>query len=215
MYFVFFVVKYWKSINLDVIPGIRQTVCENRLNMLETAAKVNCKMKNIIIQIYEVQEPGEAEKLINIGVDHIGSVILSEADWKIDGVKKAIEQVRSSAAKSCLIPLYNTPDSVMRTLDFYQPDIVHFCEALAGHKDMEAHCRRLIQLQADVKRRFPQLEIMRSIPIAQENWRHLVPTLDIAKLFEPTSDFFLTDTLLINGPISGADSQPVQGFVRR
>ncbi len=169
--------------------------------------------KKIIIQIYEVQDPDEARKLINIGVDHIGSVIVSESDWKIDGVKKTVEQVHASAAKSCLIPLYNTPDSVLRTLDFYQPDIVHFCEALTDQKDMAAYCRRLIQLQEDVKRRFPQLEIMRSIPIAQAGRDHRVPTLDIAGLFEPTSDYFLTDTLLLNDPISEADPQPVTGFV--
>ena len=167
----------------------------------------------IIIQIYEVQDPGEAQKLINIGVDHIGSVIVSETDWKIDAVKKTIEQVHSSAAKSSLIPLYNAPDSVLRTLDFYQPDIVHFCEALTDHEDMEAYCRRLIQLQEDVKRSFPQLKIMRSIPIAPAGRGHRVPTLDIARLFEPTSDYFLTDTLLLNDPVSEADSQPVKGFV--
>ena len=167
----------------------------------------------IIIQIYEVQDPGEAQKLINIGVDHIGSVIVSEADWKIDEVKKAIERVHASAAKSSLIPLYNKRDSVLRTLDFYQPDIVHFCEALTDHKDMAAYCRKLIQLQEDVKRRFPQLQIMRSIPIAQAGGDHRVPTLDIARLFEPTSDYFLTDTLLLNNPVSEDDSQPVRGFV--
>ena len=44
-------------------------------------------MKNIIVQIYEVQDPFEAEALVEIGVDRIGSVIVSERDWKIPGVK--------------------------------------------------------------------------------------------------------------------------------
>ena len=176
-------------------------------------APLKSAMKNLIIQIYEIQDPGEAEKLINIGVDHIGSVIVSETDWKIAGVKKTIEQVRASPASSSLIPLYNLPDSVMRTLDYYQPDIVHFCEALTDHNDMWAFCRRLVRLQEEVRARFPHILIMRSIPIAQSGWRHLVPTLAIARLFEPTSDFFLTDTLLTNHADTEANTQPVQGFV--
>ncbi|MEE4263209.1 MAG: hypothetical protein V2I56_11000 [Desulfobacteraceae bacterium] len=170
-------------------------------------------MKKIIIQIYEVQNPAEAEKLINIGVDHIGSVILSERDWKIPEVKETVERIRSSKAKSSLIPLYNSLDSVLHTLDYYQPDIVHFCEALTDQKDVWTFCRKLVRLQKDVKKAFPQIRIMRSIPIAPPGGSHLVPTLDLAKVFEPISDYFLTDTLLIGDPDSDADSQPVQGFV--
>ena len=77
----------------------------------------------MIVQIYEIQDPFEAEKLVEIGVDQIGSVIVSETGWKVPGVKDTIRQVRSAAAKSSLIPLYNSPDSVLQTLDFYQPDI--------------------------------------------------------------------------------------------
>ena len=38
-------------------------------------------MERIIVQIYEIQEPREAECLLELGVDHIGSVILSEEAW--------------------------------------------------------------------------------------------------------------------------------------
>jgi phosphoribosylanthranilate isomerase len=198
--------------------------------MLETSTKVNrnfvclkpvrfypvtrtLTMKKIIIQIYEVQNPAEAENLIDIGVDHIGSVILSERDWKIPEVKETVELIRSSTAKSSLIPLYNSLDSVLHTLDYYQPDVVHFCEALTDQKDVWGYCRKLVRLQEDVKKRFPQILIMRSIPIAPPGGSHLVPTLDLAKVLEPISDYFLTDTLLIGDPDSDADSQPVQGFV--
>jgi phosphoribosylanthranilate isomerase len=170
-------------------------------------------MKKIIIQIYEVQNPEEAEKLISIGVDHIGSVIVSEMDWKVPGVAETIERVRSSPAKSSLIPLYNSLDSVLRALDYYQPDIVHFCEALTDRKDVRGYCQKLIRLQENVKKRFPQILIMRSIPIAQSGRRNLIPTLDFGEIFEPASDFFLTDTLLVNGSNQDTVSQPVSGFV--
>ena len=54
---------------------------------------------------------------------------------------------------------------------------------------------------------------MRSIPIAPPSMSHLVPTLELAKVFEPTSDYFLTDTLLVSDPQGDADPQPVKGFV--
>jgi phosphoribosylanthranilate isomerase len=37
--------------------------------------------------------------------------------------------------------------------------------------------------------------------------------LEISKKFEPISDYFLTDTLLINDNKSEPDQQPVEGFV--
>jgi phosphoribosylanthranilate isomerase len=200
--------------------------------MLNTAANVNRKLKPgliriffhvltqnpstpifMIVQIYEIQDPFEAEKLVEIGVDRIGSVLISETDWKVPGVRDTIQWVRSSLAKSSLIPLYNTLDSVLHSLDFYQPDIVHFCESLADEKDGWGYCRRLIQLQKDIKKRFPQIEIMRSIPIAQSGKNESVPTLELSRWFEPVSDFFLTDTLLTNESGTHVDFQPVRGFV--
>ena len=170
-------------------------------------------MKNIIVQIYEIQVPGEAESLVEIGVDQIGSVIVSETEWKIPGVKDTIRQVRSAAAKSSLIPLFNSLESVLYTLDYYQPDIIHFCESLVDEKDIRDYCRRLIQLQKEVKLRFPQIGIMRSIPIAQSGRSTWNATLELSRWFEPVSDFFLTDTLLANEPGIDDTPQPVPGFV--
>jgi len=170
-------------------------------------------VQKIIIQIYEVQNPQEAQRLIEAGVDHIGSVVLSENDWKIPGLKATIDLVRASTAKSSLIPLYNSLDSVLHTLDYYQPHIVHFCEALMDRTDVWNYCDSLCRLQAQVRRRFPRIRIMRSIPIAPAGRSHLVPTLELAKVFEPTSDYFLTDTLRIGNPDLDKDIQPVHGFV--
>ena len=170
-------------------------------------------MKNIIVQIYEIQDPNEAESLVEIGVDQIGSVIVSETEWKIPGVKDTIRQVRSAAAKSSLIPLFNSLESVLYTLEYYQPDIVHFCESLVDEKDIWDYCRGLIHLQKEVKLRFPQIGIMRSIPIAQPGRNTWNATLELSRWFEPVSDFFLTDTLLANEPGIDDVPQPVPGFV--
>jgi phosphoribosylanthranilate isomerase len=161
-------------------------------------------MEKFIIQIYEIQTPDEAEKLIEMGVDHIGSVLLSEEDWKVSSIKDTIQLVAQSGSKSSLIPLFNTPDAIFRVLEYYQPDIVHFCENLASPNQI---AQDLINLQKSVKQRFPQIHIMRSVPIAQKDMADKIPSLEIAKMFEPYSDLFLTDTLILTS------SQPVEGFV--
>lgn len=170
-------------------------------------------MRRIIVQIYEVQTPSEADSLIELGVDHIGSVVVHEENWKRPQLKDTIRTVKSAAAKSSLIPLYNNADSVLRTLDYYQPDIVHFCEALVDTGNFWDGCEQLIQLQKHVKEKFPEIKIMRSIPIAQYEGADEIPTLEFARRFEPASDFFLTDTLLVESGGHHEKSQPVQGFV--
>ena len=61
-------------------------------------------MKRIIVQIYEIQEPRQAERLIEMGVDRIGSVILSPDMLKAPSVREVVRLVRGSGAKSSLIP---------------------------------------------------------------------------------------------------------------
>jgi phosphoribosylanthranilate isomerase len=170
-------------------------------------------LQRIIVQIYEVQTPLEAEALIELDVDHIGSVVVSEENWKLPQLKETIETIRSSSAKSSLIPLYNKPESVLRTLDYYQPDMVHFCEALSDRDDLWNFCSQLNHLQAVVRKHFPEIKIMRSIPIAQTRGNDKIPTIELAQRFEASSDFFLTDTILMNSSGSDIDYQPVPGFV--
>ena len=170
-------------------------------------------MQQIIVQIYEVQTPLEAEALIELDVDHIGSVVVSEENWKLPQLKETIKTIRSSSAKSSLIPLYNKTESVFRTLDYYQPDMVHFCEALSGRNDLWDFCEQLIHLQTLIKKHFPEIKIMRSIPIAQAKGTDKIPTIELAQHFETASNFFLTDTILMNSSGSDIDNQPVPGFV--
>ena len=102
---------------------------------------------------------------------------------------------------------------ISRALDHYRPDIVHFCEGLCG-KNGDIACRKeALKRQQTIRERFPEIRIMRSIPIGQAGHSERVPTMEIARLFEPASDFFLTDTLLANGSKNPDDAQPVAGFI--
>jgi phosphoribosylanthranilate isomerase len=168
----------------------------------------------MLVQLYEIQTPAEAEALITLGVDHIGSVILSASRWKDPVIRETVRLTRSAGVRSCLIPLFKTPATVMEMLDYYRPDIVHFCESVSDHNGMLEICRKLLMIQKQVKENFPEIAIMRSIPIAPPGLARHVPTLELAALFEPASDYFLTDTLLVqNSSNTGPVDQPVNGFI--
>lgn len=122
----------------------------------------------MIIQIYEVQTPEEAISMATLGVDHIGSVVASKDTWQQPLIRETIRTVTAEKARSSLILLYNDTDLVLRSVDYYRPDIIHFCEMLApGENDLavEKICAPYLELQAAVKKRFPETAIMRSIPI--------------------------------------------------
>ncbi len=174
--------------------------------------KTDFFMNKIITQIYEVQTPSEAEKLIELGVDHIGGVVVSGNGWKHPLIRDTINQIDSSTSRSSLILLFNDPDTVFRALDYYQPDIVHFCEALIDNNGISKICIDLLDLQKNVKEKFPEIKIMRSIPISEPDIG-IVPSIELARMFEPASDYFLTDTLLVKKSGNSIDCQPVKDFV--
>ncbi len=166
-------------------------------------------MSQIKIQIYEVQTPDEAVQLINLGVDHIGSVILSQENWKIPGLKETIKVTKERDSKSTLIPLFQNLDLIVKTLDYYKPDIIHFCEDISDCNNLD----KLLFIQKNAKDKFPEIKIMRSIPIVQSGSFITVNTIKLAQMFEPVSDYFLTDTLLTDKPNVTTEQQPVNGFI--
>ncbi len=168
-------------------------------------------MPRFISQIYEVQTPDEARDLAALGVDHIGSVLMAHDAPSNRLVHETIRATRLAGAQSSLIPLFSEVQRVLDTLADLQPDIVHFCESLGPDPQAPEPVDALIALQSEVRRRFPGIRIMRSIPIGPPGMTGTVPTLELAARFAPVSDLFLTDTLL-PGSQDGAD-QPVAGFV--
>ena len=176
-------------------------------------------MTKTIVQIYEVQKPAEAEAVIALGVDHTGSVLLSRDSWKVAPIRKTVQEVQRAGAKSGLIPLFGDPFTVFHALDYYQPDFVHFCEALPIFPGNKTPALRefdaLITLQVDIKDRFPQIEIMRSLSVPQQGTAQesevLNNILSFTKLLAPFSDYFLIDTII--GDQGAKQDQPVAGYV--
>lgn len=151
-------------------------------------------MARIAVQIYEIQDPREAEAAIELGVDRIGSVILSEENWKVPAIREAILISRGARVKHSMIPLFNTKGVLFQSIEYYQPDIIHFCGCLTHDDCRMMPCEALVDLQVCVRKRFPEIEIMRSVPVATPGSSQRIPTLEIAGYFESVSDYFLIDT---------------------
>jgi len=174
-------------------------------------------LNSFTIQIYEVQEPAEAQMLLDIGVNYIGSVILSEHNRNDPLLKQTINTVKASKAKSSLIPLFSNIENIIRAIDYYKPDIIHFCDNISDTQNPSGkpshEIEKLILNQEKVKTKFPEIKITRSVPIARPGLAHLVPTIELAAMFEDVSDCFLTDTLLVSNRNSKPEKQPVTDFV--
>ncbi|MBF0100939.1 MAG: hypothetical protein HQK77_08535 [Desulfobacterales bacterium] len=159
-------------------------------------------LKQCIVQFYEIQTADEAEIMISLGVDHIGTVLLSEDVWQQDEIKKTIDLIRQSSSKSSLIPLFSSINTLLRCIDFYQPHIIHFCESLFSIDNPTS----LIENQIRIKKAFPNIKIMRTIPVGIRGNRHAAYSKSLASEFSPVSDFLLLDTFI-------DVHEPVQGFV--
>lgn len=159
----------------------------------------------MIVQIYEIQTPYEAEACIESGVDHLGSVLLSQENWRVPALKEVIRLSQDAGTKNSLIPLFSEIDSLCRALDYYRPHYIHFCDSLTDKNGLIKDLDALIRFQSDLKEKFPEIGIIRSIPVPRKGTSPGFPSLKIAAAIEPVTDIFLTDTWL--------GKEPVQGFI--
>ena len=157
----------------------------------------------MIVQIYEIQTPREAEKCIEAGVDHLGSVILSQDEWRLPLLRETVRLTEGAPHKSSMIPLFRDLEIVFRVLDYYRPDYIHFCDALAGINCEISELEKFVEFQETVKRKFPEIGIIRSIPIPREGDAPGFPSLEMARAFEHITDLFLTDTWKEDAPVEG------------
>ena len=162
-------------------------------------------MPRIEVQIYEIQDPREAEAAIELGVDRIGSVILAEENWKVPAIRDAISISKGAVVKHSLIPLFHTRGVLFQAIEYYQPDIIHFCGGLTHDDGRMMPCEPLVELQTWIRKRYPEIEIMRSVPVVAPESSQTIPSLEIARYFEAASDYFLIDTSL--------GSEPVEGYI--
>ncbi len=156
----------------------------------------------MIVQIYEIQDPSEAQGCIQAGVDRIGSVLLDGSTWRDPLIREVVRLGTGTPVEYSLIPLFNDLDTLCRALDYYRPHQVHFCDTLTDPRGHTLDLSPFISLQVAIKTRFPEIRIMRTIPVPVQGRDH-VPTLELARALEPVSDLFLLDTFVPEAPVSG------------
>ena len=135
----------------------------------------------MLVQIFEVQTPDEAAALVRLGVDHIGVLVgdgvfpreLSIAQAK--GIFAAVPAGKKRVALS----LSADPDEVVRVVQETRPDIL---QVQAAIDDFSVAMTRALE------RRFPQVPIMRAIPVIDET------SIDIAAAYQGVADFLLLDS---------------------
>ena len=152
------------------------------------------RASRVITQIYEIQDPWEGEAVLALGVDRIGSVLLSREEWKNSRIREAVTVSRRADCEHSIIPLFDDTDILFRVVDYYEPDLLHFCDALPGDPGNANLWKGCARRQALIKERYPLLKLMRSIPIFPPESQQDTTILDLAARFTPVSDYLLTDT---------------------
>ena len=157
----------------------------------------------MLSQIYEIQTPEEAERCVALGVDRIGSVLLSAAEWKQPEIRDVIRLTDGSETRNNLIPLFTDWDTLCRAMEYYRPHFVHFCDNLTDGQGLQADLSPFILLQEKFKKAFPEIAIVRSIPVPPAGLAPDFPCLDLVHVLEAVSDFLLIDTWLGREPVAG------------
>jgi phosphoribosylanthranilate isomerase len=159
----------------------------------------------MLAQIYEIQTLEEAERCIALGVDRIGSVLLSASDWRKPEIRELIGLTSGTDTKNNLIPLFGEWNTICRAMDYYHPHFVHFCESLTDAEGRQVDLGPFVALQEKFKRTFPEIGIVRSVPVPRAGVAPHFPCVDLVRSLESVSDFLLIDTWL--------GREPVEGFV--
>ena len=135
----------------------------------------------MIVQIYEVTTPAEARALGAMGVDHIGVLVGEGSFPREQTIEKAREIFTAipSGSKASALSLSHDVDLIVRLTVALVPDILHL-----GAAPQHVSPAQLRTLKAE----FPQVSLMRSIPVVDES------TIALARSYDGIADFLLLDS---------------------
>jgi phosphoribosylanthranilate isomerase len=135
----------------------------------------------MIVQIYEVTTPAEAQALGAMGVDHIGVLVGDGSFPREQTIEKAREIFAAIPAGSKVSALSLSHDLglIVRITAALLPDIVHL--GAAPQHLLPAQVRKL-------KVEFPQISLMRSIPVVNES------SVALARSYDGIADWLLLDS---------------------
>ncbi len=144
-----------------------------------------------LVQIYEVTSPKEAAALAELGVNHIG-VLVGKGKFPREQSYAATRQIFAavpSSARKVSLSLASDFREIAEVVEETHPNILH----LGTRPDVLLPASIL-----ELKKTFPHLQIMRTIPVRGES------DIALAKSYESIADFLLLDTWKSGEPEIGA-----------
>ncbi len=135
----------------------------------------------MLVQIYETGSAEEARALAAAGVDHVGVLVGRGAFPRERSVAEARAIFAALPRRAKRVALSLSPDlgEIARVIEQAGPDIIHLGAAAE---------RFGAAMSADVKRGYPGVKLMRSIPVVDE------ASIAFAKAHEGIADFLLLDS---------------------
>jgi len=135
----------------------------------------------MITQIYEAQNFDEAKSLVDVGVDHVG-VLVGKGEYprefSPEQAKEILQGVKGQAKKVALSLSRNLED-IIEIVNKTNPDIFHLGTAPESLSPADVQT---------LKKQFPNLKVMRSIPVRDEG------SVELAKQYDGVADYLLLDT---------------------
>ena len=134
----------------------------------------------MLVQIFEVQTPEEAAALAGLGVDHIGVLVGDGAFPRELSIARtsAIFTAVPAGKKRVALSLSANLEEVIRVVAETRPDIVQ----------VQAEIDFSVEMTRVLKMRYPQIPIMRAIPVIDET------SIAIAASYKGVADFLLLDS---------------------
>jgi phosphoribosylanthranilate isomerase len=135
----------------------------------------------MIVQIYEVTTPAEARALGAMGVDHIGVLVGEGSFPREQTIEKAREILAAipSDSKASALSLSHDVDLIVRFRAALLPAILHL-----GAAPQHLSPEQLLTLKGE----FPQISLMRSIPVVDES------SIALARSYDGVADWLLLDS---------------------
>ena len=135
----------------------------------------------MLVQIYEVQTPEEARALAGLGVDHIGVLVGDGAFPRELSIAQAnaIFAATPAGKKRVALSLSADPEEVARVARETRPDIIQLQAALEDFS---------VAMTRAFRSRFPEIPIMRAIPVIDE------ASIEVARSYQGVADFLLLDS---------------------
>lgn len=148
----------------------------------------------MIVQIYEIQNSDEANDLMLLGVDHIGVLVGNGAYPREFSPEQANEILRGITAptKKVVLSLSRNLEDIAEIVNKTNPDILHLGTAPESLSPADVQ---------SLKKQFPGLKMMRSIPVKGEG------SVELAMQYDGVADYLLLDTQKMGDTQVGATGE--------